>query len=538
MICSNCLRRQSRRHRSRRRRPARARRARRASAACASPSRRWPGAATSTTTAMPGRRCGARTIRPSGWCSTPSISSRARRISSAIRAIPRDRIFLVQIADAPLLQMDYLSWSRHFRNFPGQGDLPLLDFMEALAATGYDGPLSLEIFNDQFRAGSARSVAVDGHRSLLFPARPAGRRSRHGRFQRSPRCRRARWHRAPSSSSSPSTRPARPSSKRMLAAPGLSPRRPAQVEGGDALAPGRHQPGGQPREGGLCPLLQHHCTARRCARSASKVDDAAATFERAKLLARCSRSASRSGPGELDIPAVRGVGGSLVYFLDPTSELGRVWDIEFDDTGRDAAECCRADARRPHLAVDALRGDADLAAVLHLAARPREDPAAGRRRPGGLVQEPGDRVRRRQPCASCSTPRRASARSPRAFSRRSSVPACSTSLSPPTIFWRPWRACSRTASQLLPIPENYYDDLEAKTDLAPELHRRVQGAQHPLRPRGRRRVSAGLHAKPSSSASSSRSSQRRRYCRLWRRQRAGPARRAGEATCGLTTGHG
>ena len=87
---------------------------------------------------------------------------------NAIRSIPRDRIFLVQMADAPLLQMDYLSWSRHFRNFPGQGDLPLLDFMDALTATGYDGPLSLEIFNDQFRAGSARSVAVDGHRSLLF----------------------------------------------------------------------------------------------------------------------------------------------------------------------------------------------------------------------------------------------------------------------------------------------------------------------------------------------------------------------------------
>src|SRR4029077_15410327 len=49
-----------------------------------------------------------------------------------IRAIPRDRIFLVQVADAPLLDMDSLSWSRHFRNFPGQGELPLLDFMEAL----------------------------------------------------------------------------------------------------------------------------------------------------------------------------------------------------------------------------------------------------------------------------------------------------------------------------------------------------------------------------------------------------------------------
>src|SRR5215510_3847284 len=87
---------------------------------------------------------------------------------AAIRSVPRDKIFLVQMADAPLLQMDYLSWSRHYRNFPGQGDLPLIDFMEALAATGYAGPLSLEIFNDQFRAGSVRSVAVDGHRSLLF----------------------------------------------------------------------------------------------------------------------------------------------------------------------------------------------------------------------------------------------------------------------------------------------------------------------------------------------------------------------------------
>src|SRR5215470_41961 len=89
---------------------------------------------------------------------------------SAIRSIPGDRIFLVQLADAPLLQMDYLSWSRHFRNFPGQGDLPVTDFMKSLLTTGYDGALSLEIFNDQFRAGSARSVAVDGHRSLRFLA--------------------------------------------------------------------------------------------------------------------------------------------------------------------------------------------------------------------------------------------------------------------------------------------------------------------------------------------------------------------------------
>jgi 4-hydroxyphenylpyruvate dioxygenase len=42
-----------------------------------------------------------------------------------LHAIPGDRIFLVQLADAPWLEMDILSWSRHFRCFPGQGDMPL-----------------------------------------------------------------------------------------------------------------------------------------------------------------------------------------------------------------------------------------------------------------------------------------------------------------------------------------------------------------------------------------------------------------------------
>ena len=75
---------------------------------------------------------------------------------------------LVQLADAPWLDMDVINWSRHFRCFPGQGDFPLTDFMDAVAATGYSGILSLEIFNDQFRAGSPRGVAVDGQRSLVY----------------------------------------------------------------------------------------------------------------------------------------------------------------------------------------------------------------------------------------------------------------------------------------------------------------------------------------------------------------------------------
>ena len=40
--------------------------------------------------------------------------------------------------------------------------------MQAVDATGYNGPLSLEIFNDQFRAQSTREVAIDAMRSLVL----------------------------------------------------------------------------------------------------------------------------------------------------------------------------------------------------------------------------------------------------------------------------------------------------------------------------------------------------------------------------------
>ncbi len=97
-----------------------------------------------------------------------SFHTLARKIDvGSIRSIPRDKIFFVQLADAPLIDMDLLYWSRHYRNMPGEGDLPVTDFTRAVAATGYDGYFSLEIFNDQFRAGSPRQIAQDGYRSLI-----------------------------------------------------------------------------------------------------------------------------------------------------------------------------------------------------------------------------------------------------------------------------------------------------------------------------------------------------------------------------------
>lgn len=84
-----------------------------------------------------------------------------------IAEIPANRIALVQIADAPDILMDPMSLSRHHRCFPGQGGYPMHDFMTACLATGYDGPLSLEIFNDQFRGAPAAQIARDGMRALL-----------------------------------------------------------------------------------------------------------------------------------------------------------------------------------------------------------------------------------------------------------------------------------------------------------------------------------------------------------------------------------
>ncbi|WP_421548986.1 3-dehydroshikimate dehydratase QuiC [Pseudomonas sp. QD4] len=87
---------------------------------------------------------------------------------AAIAQIPGDKIFFVQMADAPILAMDVLEWSRHFRCFPGQGEFDLPGFLAPIIKSGYTGPLSLEIFNDGFRAAPPRANAADGLRSLLY----------------------------------------------------------------------------------------------------------------------------------------------------------------------------------------------------------------------------------------------------------------------------------------------------------------------------------------------------------------------------------
>jgi 4-hydroxyphenylpyruvate dioxygenase len=244
----------------------------------------------------------------------------------AIRSIPRDKIALVQLADAPWLEMDVISWSRHFRCLPGQGDFPLTDFMDAVFATGYAGLLSLEIFNDQFRAGSARSVAVDGQRSLVYLMDQM---------------------RGTSAVAAELAPPIPPPAKCLgiefieFAADQRAAADLARLFSGLGFRKvGEHKSKAVTHwsQGAIHLVLNSDndgfAHSHQLMHGPSvcamclKVDDAAATLDRAEKL-RDTPFRQAVGPGELEIPAVRGLGGSLLYFVDPKSELGRLWDIDF-----------------------------------------------------------------------------------------------------------------------------------------------------------------------------------------------------------------
>lgn len=88
--------------------------------------------------------------------------------TSHIEAFNPEKIFFVQVADAPKLSMDVLSWSRHYRVFPGEGQFDLAKFMGHVVRAGYTGPVSLEVFNDVFRQSDVERTAVDAMRSLIW----------------------------------------------------------------------------------------------------------------------------------------------------------------------------------------------------------------------------------------------------------------------------------------------------------------------------------------------------------------------------------
>ena len=243
-----------------------------------------------------------------------------------IRSIPGDRIFFVQLADAPAIPMDLLYWSRHFRNMPGEGDLDVTGFMRAVAATGYAGPLSLEIFNDQFRQGLPRLVARDGHRSLVALM---------------DRVRRTEPALAVDLPAFPPPAPVEGVEFiEFAAAPEDAPELEALLEATGFAQAGRHVSKSVAlwRQGGINLLvntetegfassawLVHGTTVGEIG---LMVPDAQAAFARAQAL-DAEPFAQDNAPGELAIPAMRGAGGSMVRLLDRSPGLRQIWQVDF-----------------------------------------------------------------------------------------------------------------------------------------------------------------------------------------------------------------
>jgi 4-hydroxyphenylpyruvate dioxygenase len=383
----------------------------------------------------------------------------------AMRAIPRDRVFLVQVADAPRLDMDFLSWSRHFRNFPGQGDLPLDDFMDALAATGFDGLFSLEVFNDQFRGGSTRQVAIDGHRSLVYLLDRLRERSRAPVSELPTMPRRAKCLGVEFIEFAVDDQAAI-GFERLLA--GLGFRRAGEHVSksvtrwcqGDVNVVVNTE-----KEGFAHSYNILHGTAV-CA-VGLQVDDAAAALDRAQLLFDMPFR-QPVGPGELEIPAVRGLGGSLIYFIDPKTDLAKVWDIEFRPTQEIAAHDAGL-ARVDHLSQSMLY-DEMLSWLLFYTSLLDLDKTAVQDvvDPGGLVKSQvvhsEDGRLRVVLNGSLSNRTQSSRFLSEAVGSGVQHIAFATDDLVETV-----KRLRANGVSLLPVPENYYDDLEAKTDLAPEL---------------------------------------------------------------------
>lgn len=396
----------------------------------------------------------------------------ARGIALAtIPTIPSDRIFLVQLADAPKLQMDYLSWSRHWRCMPGQGELDLAAFMDALAATGYAGTLSLEIFNDRFRAGSARAVALDGRRSLLTMIDDVATRAGRplGGVPMPPRA----PVRAVEFTEFAVDEGEREAFSTLLRAMGFARTGAHRSKDVSLWTQGAIRFVVNSDKDGFAHSYNLTHGTSVCA-MALKVPDAAATVARATALLDTPH-AGAVGPGELDIPAVRGLGGSLVYFVDD-SALGRWSEVDFVPTGESATGIGLTGV--DHVS-QSMQYEEMLTWLLFYTSifEARKTPSQAVIDPGGVVQSQviesglgGDGGGLRLVLNGSQSHRTLSARFLHEFFGSG---VQHIALATGDIFTTV-AAMQAAGVAMLPIPDNYYDDLEARVDLPAETLDRMK----------------------------------------------------------------
>ena len=398
---------------------------------------------------------------------------------SGLAQVPGERIVFVQVADAPRLQMDVLSWSRHFRCFPGQGDLDVAGFLAAVLASGYGGPVSLEVFNDEFRAASTRQTAVDGRRGLLFLEEQT--RERMAAAEAPAALRAAR--------SADLFAPPPPSACEGLefvefaADDSAAARLGCWLERLGFAAAGRHRSkdvtlyrqgavnlvvNAEPESLAHAFFLVHGPSV--CALG-FRLGDAAQALNRARLY-RCQPYEGRIGPNEILIPAVRAPDGSLVYLVDAERTAPTLYEREFAlEPGADTnpARLAQVD----HVSIAIPEGQLDTWILFFRAAFGfTTDTVWELPDPYGLVRSravhsPEGTVR--LPLNISQSRNTATARS---VSTYSGAGVQHIALATDDIFAAA-AELKRRGVAVLPIPANYYDDLIAKFALDDELVARL-----------------------------------------------------------------
>ncbi|MEO9337674.1 TIM barrel protein [Mesorhizobium sp. SB112] len=397
-----------------------------------------------------------------------SFHSLSRGIdSNSIRSVPKDKLFLVQMADAPKLDLDLLSWSRHYRNMPGQGDLPVDAFVKAIEATGFDGYYSLEIFNDQFRAGSTKQVAIDGYRSLTYLFDRLDLRKETTLPARAKTSGVAFVEFATDESSAPGM-------VEFLKSIGFRLAGRHRTKNVELYTQGTLRIVVNSEDTGFAHSTYILRGTNLCA-IALKVDDARAALERAEGLSAPSFREPRA-TGELDLPAIRGVGDSLIYIVDEDEALKNRWEADFDleagwdewpDFGLTAVDHIAQTMRYE----DMLSWTLFYTSILDL----KKEPAVDVADPGGLVRsqvlKSNDAALRLVLNASQSDRTLSSQ-----FISQFVGPGVHHIAFSTDDMFATMEKLVAAGTRILPIPGNYYDDLEAKFDIDPALLDRMRAA--------------------------------------------------------------
>ncbi len=266
---------------------------------------------------------------------------------SPLRHVPADRIAIVQLADAPTLDMEVLRHSRHMRNFPGQGDYPVAAVISELLAVGYDGVLSHEIFNDDFRTAPAEQTATDGYRSMVWLEEQLVAQSGRPSLLVAQPSQPPQWTQSPRPLPTPavtgfsfiefavSTESERASLTDLLGRLGFSLTHCHRSKAVDLFEMG----------GAWIALNAEPSTytsdlasIRRTFVSGIGIqtDDAAALLSRTAAY-RCDEIKRTKEAGEMPLPAISGVGGSLVYLVDAAAPHFTETDFDPVETPKDAA---------------------------------------------------------------------------------------------------------------------------------------------------------------------------------------------------------